>query len=70
MLDKSYYYGVNPNKQPRYQPVVDCKYWNVLGYFNNWNIIKFSNKSTSSEEFDAVHTVVLDDISDNMASIV
>ena len=36
--------GVDYTKQPRYQPVVDCKYWLVLGYFNNYNIIHFTNK--------------------------
>ena len=33
-------------------------------------IIEFSSKSTSSETFDAIHQVVLDGISDNMASLV
>ena len=37
---------------------------------NNWNIIEFSSKSTSSETFDEIHQVVLDGISDNMASSV
>ena len=44
--------------------------WPVLGAFNNWIIIEFSSKSTSSEKFDAIHQVVLDGISDNMASLV
>ena len=38
--------------------------------FNNWNIITFSNKNTTSEEFEEIHQVVLDDISDNMALLV
>ena len=42
----------------------------MLGSFNNWNIIKFSNKSTSSEYFDAVHKAVLDGISENMDYLV
>ena len=41
----------------------------MLGSFNNWNIIKFTNKTTSSEYFDDVHKVVLDGISDNMSSL-
>ena len=41
----------------------------MLCYFNNWNIIKFTNKTTSSEDFDAVNKVVLDEISDNMESL-
>ena len=42
----------------------------MLGSFNNWNIIKFTNKKTLSELFDAVHKLVLDGISNNMASLV
>ena len=41
----------------------------MLGSFNNWNIIQFTDKTTSSEDFDAVHKVVLDCISYNMASL-
>ena len=37
---------------------------------DNWNIIEFSSKSTSSETFDEINQVVLDGISDNMASLV
>ena len=67
MLDKPWAYGIDPTKHPRYQPVVECIYWTVLGSFNNWNIFPFSNKITSSEDFDTVHNVFLDNISDNMA---
>ena len=42
----------------------------VLGELNNWNIIELSSKSTSYETFDEIHQVVLDSISDNMASLV
>ena len=42
----------------------------MLGYFNNWNIIKFNNKSTINEDFDAVHKVILYGISDNMPALV
>ena len=45
-------------------------YWPVLGPFNNWNIIQLSHKSTPSDSFDEIHQVVLDGISDNMASLV
>ena len=46
MLDKPWVRGSEPTSQPRYQPVEYCTYWPVLGYFNNWNIIKFTNKTT------------------------
>ena len=42
----------------------------MLGSLNDWNIIQFSNKTTSSEEFDEVHKVAPDVISDNMSSFV
>ena len=42
----------------------------MLGSLNNWNIIQLTNKTTSSEDFDGVHKVVLDGIRDNMTSIV
>ena len=70
MLDKPWISGLPSEKQERYKPVTKCTYWALLGEFNNWNIIDFSSKSTSSENFDAIHQVVLDGISDNMASLV
>ena len=42
----------------------------IEGSFNNWNIIQLSSKSTSSDTFYEIHQVVLDGISDNMASLV
>ena len=42
----------------------------MLGSLNNWNTIKFTNKYTSSEDFDAMHKVVIDGISENMVSLV
>ena len=42
----------------------------MLESFNNWNIIQFINKYTSSEGFDALHKLVLDGISYNMSSVV
>ena len=42
----------------------------MLGSLNNWNIIQFTNKTTTNEDFYAVHKVVLDGISDNMSALV
>ena len=50
-----------------YQPVRDFTYCQVLGSFKKWNIIKISHKNKSSEEFEEIHKVVHDGISDNMA---
>ena len=69
MLDKAWISGIPSDKQDRYKPVTKCTYWPVLGAFNNWNIIQLSSKSTSSDTFDEIHQVVLDGISDNMASL-
>ena len=70
MLDKAWISGIPSDTKDRYKPVTKCTYWPVLGTFNNWNIIQFSSKSTSSDTFDEIHQVVLDGISDNMTSLV
>ena len=70
MLDKPWISGIPKGKQERYKPVANCTYWPVLGSFNNWNIIQFSEKSNPSDALDKIHQVVLDGISDNMASLV
>ena len=68
MLDKPWIPDIQ--KKERYKPITKCTYWTLLGSFNNWNIIKLSQKSTSSDTFDEIQQVVLDVISDNMASLV
>ena len=57
-------------KQELYKTVIKCTYWSVLGSFKNWNIIQLSQKSTPYDEFDEIHQVFLDGISNNMASLV
>ena len=69
MLDKHWISVIPSDKQERYKYVTKCTYWPVLVSFNNWNIIKLSLKSTSSDTFDEIHQVVLGGISDNMASL-
>ena len=51
-LDKLWNPGVEPHQQPRYQPVKYFTYWPVLHSFNNWKIIHFSHKETSSEDLE------------------
>ena len=70
MLDQTWVSGIPSKKQARYQPFTDCTYWPALGSYNNWNIIHLPPKSTPFEDFDEIHHVFLDDISDNMASLV
>ena len=57
-------------KQEHYKPVTNLIYWPVIGSSKNWNIIQLSQKSTPYDAFDEIHHVVLDVISDNMASLV
>ena len=70
MIYKPWISGITSNKQEHYKPVTKCNYWTVMGSFNNWNIILLSHKSTPHDAFDEIHQVVLDKISDNMASLV
>ena len=70
MLDKPWISGIPPDEQEHYKPVTKCTYWLVLGSFNNWNVIKISQKSTPSDVFDEVQQVVHDGICDNIASLV
>ena len=70
MLDKPWISGIPPDEKERYKPVTKCTYWPVLVSFNNWNIIQLSQKSTPSDAFDEIHQVVIDLISDKMASLV
>ena len=70
MTYKPWIYGITSKKKARYQPVTNCTYWPVLGSYKNWNIIELTPKSTLFEEFDDIHQVVLDGISDNIASLV
>ena len=70
MLYKPWISDIQPEKQERYKPVTKCTYWPVSGSFNNWNIIKLSQKSTSFDTFDEIQQCVLDGISDSMALLV
>ena len=70
MLDKPWIHGIPSKKKARYQPVTNCTYWPVLGSYNNWNIIELTPKPITFEAFDDIHQVVLDRISENMASLV
>ena len=63
-------FGIPSTKQALYQPVINCTYWPVLGSYNNWNIVELTPKSIPFEAFDEIHNLVLDRISENMASLV
>ena len=57
-------------KKPRYQPVQGFTYCTMLGSFNNWNIITFHTKDTTSEVFEEIHQIFFDGISENMSLLV
>ena len=60
MIDRPWISGFQSTKQARYQPVINCTYWPVLGPYKNWNIINLTQKSIPYEAFDEIHQVVLD----------
>ena len=70
MIDQPWNYGIFSKEKSCYQPVPNCTYCPVLGSYNNLDIIHLSQKSTSFEMFEEIHQVVIDLISDNMASLV
>ena len=70
MLDKPWISGILSKKQACYQPVINLIYWPVQGSYNNCNIIELTPKYTPFEAFHEIHNVVLDQISENMASLV
>ena len=69
-LDKLWKSGMTPHQQPHYKPVKDFTYWTVLGYFNKWNLIQFSNKATTRDGVANINQIVLDGISINLAELV
>ena len=69
ILDKPWIYGIPSKKRSRYQPVTNCTYWLVLVSYKNWNIIDLTPKSTPFEAFDDINKVVLNGISEDLASL-
>ena len=51
LLDKPQVTGSDPTSKSRYQISEDCTYWPVLGSFNNWNTVKFTNKKQQTRNF-------------------
>ena len=69
-MEKLCIYVIPSKKQASYKPVTNYTYWPVLVSYNNCNIIHLTPKSIPFEEFDEIPKVVLDEISENMASLV
>ena len=70
MLDTFWYFSVSYTEHIFYHSVVDCTYWPMLVPAKNWNMIKFNNKTKPIKYFDEIHKAVLDNISDNIASLI
>ena len=70
MLDNPWTPGLPPSQQFYYQPVRCCTYWLVSGSFNNCNIITFYHESTTNEDLQEIHQVVIGGISNNMVALV
>ena len=70
MIYQPWYPSVPQHQQPCYQPVKNCTYCSMLGYFKSWDMIQLSHKGTSSEYIDKIIQVVLYRISYNMAELV
>ena len=68
-LDKEWLPGIAAKEQPRYASVKLCKYWPVLGKYNDWVIMSFKDKGTTEEEFESVHRFVLNGMVSSTASI-
>ena len=58
------------DRQYHVQDNADVAHQDVKIYFNTWNIIQLSQKSTPSDAFYEINQVVLDGISDNIALLV
>ena len=70
MLDKIWSPIVLHTKKLLYHTILDCTYWNVFGSFNKRNVIKFTDKITSGEEYDDMNKIVFNGIIENMVSLV
>ena len=71
MLDKKWIPGVNAENQPCYSPVLNCKYHDILGDYNNWIIMPFITYSnTCEDDIEELHKSILINISDKMGTFV
>ena len=69
MIGQPWFPVMEPKLQSCYQYVQNCTYWPVLGNFNDWSIVNFSNKATTQEDIYKICHVVIDGISDNISEL-
>ena len=56
-----------PRDHPRYFSVTKCKYYPILGKYNYWLIINFTDKVTNEEDYEWVQKFVSDGYEKNTA---
>ena len=69
MLEQPCISDIFSKKKSHYQPVANCNYLPVIVSFNKCNITHLSQKLTPSEASEEMYQVVIDRVSDNMASL-
>ena len=71
VLDKEWVPGVNAEDQPCFSPVLNCRYYDILGDYNNWIIMTFKKcPNVSEEDIEYLHRSILINISDNMGLMI
>eukprot|EP00957_Ditylum_brightwellii_P150042 11426846-Ditylum_brightwellii.AAC.1 len=57
--------------QPYYAPVLNCKYNQVLGHYNNWIIMSFKvSENTNNNGIEYIHISILTSIADAMGMLI
>ena len=69
-LDKQWISEECAEDQPCYAPVLNCKYNQTLGHYNNWIIIPFQvSENTYDDEIEGIYKSILTSIADAMGML-
>jgi hypothetical protein len=70
-LDEDWIPGVESEKQLCYAPVLNCKYNQILGNYNNWIIMPFNaTEDTGDDDLIEIQESIIQGIADDMAGMV
>ena len=70
-LDQDWISGVKYEEQPRYAPVLNCKYYKILGKYNDWIIIPFNaTEDIGEDDLIEIQESIIQGIVDNMSAMV
>ena len=70
-LDKKWISGECAEDQPCYAPVLNCKYNQILGHYNNWIIMEFEvSENTNDDDIEDIHKSILTSIADAMGMLI